>query len=38
MDTAGATNGQTKVIREGDNGVAYSWNAREYKWDKVCPF
>ncbi|PKU69435.1 phospholipase A-2-activating protein [Dendrobium catenatum] len=31
----GMTNGQTKVIRDGDNGVAYSWNAEEYKWDKI---
>ncbi|KAI5056625.1 hypothetical protein GOP47_0028443 [Adiantum capillus-veneris] len=31
----GTKNGQTKVIREGDNGVAYSWNAKEYNWDKI---
>lgn len=31
----GTSDGQTKVIREGDNGVAYSWNMREQKWDKI---
>eukprot|EP00250_Pteridium_aquilinum_P008027 c17609_g2_i1 orf=92-2383(+) len=31
----GTKNGQTKIIREGDSGVAYSWNAKEYMWDKV---
>lgn len=31
----GTKNGQTKIIREGDNGVAYSWNAKEFQWDKV---
>ncbi|GMH13428.1 hypothetical protein Nepgr_015269 [Nepenthes gracilis] len=31
----GTSDGQTKVVREGDNGVAYAWNAREYKWDKI---
>ncbi|KAG0497157.1 hypothetical protein HPP92_001848 [Vanilla planifolia] len=35
LQAPGATDGQTKVVREGDNGVAYSWNAREYKWDKI---
>lgn len=35
MATLGTADGQTKVVREGDNGVAYSWNAREYKWDKI---
>ena len=32
---SGTSDGQTKVVREGDNGVAYSWNLREQKWDKV---
>lgn len=32
---SGTADGQTKVIREGDNGVAYSWNMREQQWDKV---
>ncbi|CAJ1933456.1 unnamed protein product [Sphenostylis stenocarpa] len=31
----GTTDGQTKVVREGDNGVAYGWNMREHKWDKI---
>ncbi|KAL2328929.1 hypothetical protein Fmac_022356 [Flemingia macrophylla] len=31
----GTTNGQTKVVREGDNGVAYGWNMKEQKWDKI---
>ncbi|KAF8405163.1 hypothetical protein HHK36_010062 [Tetracentron sinense] len=25
----------TKVVREGDNGVAYSWNSTDQKWDKI---
>lgn len=33
---AGSADGQTLVVREGGNGVAYSWNSREQKWDKVC--
>jgi phospholipase A-2-activating protein len=32
---AGAKDGQTRIVREGDSGVAYSWNAKEYKWDKI---
>lgn len=32
---SGTNDGQTKVVREGDNGVAYSWNSRDQKWDKV---
>lgn len=32
---SGTHDGQTAVIREGDNGVAYSWNSKESKWDKV---
>ncbi|XP_052733589.1 uncharacterized protein LOC108340503 isoform X2 [Vigna angularis] len=31
----GTTDGQTKIVREGDNGVAYGWNKREQKWDKI---
>lgn len=31
----GTSDGQTKVVREGDNGVAYAWNMAEQKWDKV---
>ncbi|OVA18644.1 WD40 repeat [Macleaya cordata] len=31
----GTADGQTKVVREGDNGVAYSWNSRDQKWDKI---
>ncbi|KAK9108785.1 hypothetical protein Sjap_016845 [Stephania japonica] len=31
----GDTDGQTKVVREGDNGFAYAWNLREQKWDKI---
>ncbi|XP_075492671.1 uncharacterized protein LOC142530750 [Primulina tabacum] len=31
----GNSDGQTKVIREGDNGVAYAWNMREQRWDKI---
>ncbi|XP_057788250.1 uncharacterized protein LOC131005346 [Salvia miltiorrhiza] len=35
LKTPGSTDGQTKVVREGDNGVAYAWNMREQKWDKI---
>ncbi|CAI9104464.1 OLC1v1003135C2 [Oldenlandia corymbosa var. corymbosa] len=35
LQTPGTSDGQTKVVREGDNGVAYAWNAKEYKWDKI---
>lgn len=35
IQLSGTSDGQTKVIREGDNGVAYAWNMREQKWDKV---
>ncbi|KAL3814160.1 hypothetical protein ACJIZ3_015428 [Penstemon smallii] len=35
LKTPGTSNGQTKVVREGDNGVAYAWNMKEYKWDKI---
>ncbi|KAL6209650.1 hypothetical protein ACLB2K_020590 [Fragaria x ananassa] len=31
----GTSDGQTKIVREGDNGVAYAWNVREQKWDKI---
>ncbi|KAI3446071.1 hypothetical protein Pfo_002736 [Paulownia fortunei] len=35
LKTPGSSDGQTKVVREGDNGVAYAWNMREQKWDKI---
>ncbi|XP_021738565.1 phospholipase A-2-activating protein-like [Chenopodium quinoa] len=35
LQVPGTSDGQTKVVREGDNGVAYSWNMKEYKWDKI---
>ncbi|GAB2250396.1 hypothetical protein Droror1_Dr00016646 [Drosera rotundifolia] len=35
LKTPGTSDGQTKIVREGDNGVAYAWNAKEYKWDKI---
>ncbi|KAJ0963346.1 hypothetical protein J5N97_028468 [Dioscorea zingiberensis] len=35
LQIPGTSDGQTKVIREGDNGVAYSWNFRDHKWDKI---
>ncbi|KAL9174046.1 hypothetical protein ABFS82_02G026600 [Erythranthe guttata] len=35
LKTPGNSDGQTKVVREGDNGVAYAWNMREQKWDKI---
>ncbi|XP_057964226.1 uncharacterized protein LOC131155245 isoform X2 [Malania oleifera] len=35
LQIPGTSDGQTKVVREGDNGVAYAWNMREQKWDKI---
>ncbi|CAK9140681.1 unnamed protein product [Ilex paraguariensis] len=35
LQIPGTTDGQTKVVREGDNGVAYVWDLREQKWDKI---
>ncbi|GMP38057.1 hypothetical protein CsSME_00009465 [Camellia sinensis var. sinensis] len=37
LQVPGTRDGQTKVVREGDNGVAYSWNMKEQQWDKVFP-
>ncbi|KAK6946202.1 WD40 repeat [Dillenia turbinata] len=34
LQIRGTSDGQTKVVREGDNGVAYAWNMSEQKWDK----
>ncbi|EPS70347.1 hypothetical protein M569_04408, partial [Genlisea aurea] len=35
LKVPGTSDGQTKVVREGDNGVAYAWNMKEVKWDKI---
>ncbi|KAM7479274.1 hypothetical protein LguiA_027487 [Lonicera macranthoides] len=35
LQIPGTSDGQTKVVREGDNGVAYAWNMREHNWDKI---
>ncbi|TYJ40576.1 hypothetical protein E1A91_A04G150000v1 [Gossypium mustelinum] len=35
LQIPGTSDGQTKIVREGNNGVAYSWNMREQKWDKI---
>ncbi|KAL9418058.1 hypothetical protein AB3S75_040964 [Citrus x aurantiifolia] len=35
LQIPGTSAGQTKVVREGDNGVAYSWDMKEQKWDKL---
>ncbi|KAK9942355.1 hypothetical protein M0R45_008025 [Rubus argutus] len=35
LQIPGTSDGQTKIVREGDNGVAYAWNIREQKWDKI---
>ncbi|KAJ7001199.1 phospholipase A-2-activating protein-like [Populus alba x Populus x berolinensis] len=35
LQIPGTSDGQTKIVREGDNGVAYAWNLREQKWDKI---
>ncbi|KAG0631249.1 hypothetical protein M758_1G238100 [Ceratodon purpureus] len=35
LEEPGTKNGQTRIVREGTSGVAYSWNLNEYKWEKV---
>ncbi|XP_071729987.1 uncharacterized protein [Rutidosis leptorrhynchoides] len=35
LQVPGTKDGQTMVVREGDNGVAYAWNMIEQKWDKI---
>lgn len=35
LQEPGKKDGQHKVIREGDAGIAYSWNAKEYNWEKI---
>ncbi|XP_071736773.1 uncharacterized protein [Rutidosis leptorrhynchoides] len=35
LQVPGTKDGQTIVVREGDNGVAYAWNMKEQKWDKI---
>uniref|UniRef100_A0A0E0LGL7 Phospholipase A-2-activating protein n=1 Tax=Oryza punctata TaxID=4537 RepID=A0A0E0LGL7_ORYPU len=35
LQVPGNSDGQTLIVREGDNGVAYSWNSKELKWDKI---
>ncbi|KAK9286934.1 hypothetical protein L1049_015342 [Liquidambar formosana] len=35
LQIPGTSDGQTKVVREGDNGVAYAWNLIDQKWDKI---
>ncbi|KAK3023019.1 hypothetical protein RJ639_045013 [Escallonia herrerae] len=35
LQIPGTSDGQTKVVREGDNGVAYAWNMIEHNWDKI---
>ncbi|XP_047315801.1 phospholipase A-2-activating protein [Impatiens glandulifera] len=35
LNVPGTSDGETKVIREGDNGMAYGWNMREQRWDKI---
>ncbi|KAL4581254.1 hypothetical protein LXL04_017464 [Taraxacum kok-saghyz] len=35
LQNPGTKDGQTLIVREGDNGVAYAWNMKEQKWDKI---
>ncbi|XAR59520.1 hypothetical protein NMG60_11015381 [Bertholletia excelsa] len=35
LQVPGTSDGQTKVVREGDNGVAYAWCLKEQRWDKI---
>ncbi|XP_024959190.1 phospholipase A-2-activating protein [Cynara cardunculus var. scolymus] len=35
LQVPGTKDGQTMVVREGDNGVAYAWNMKEQMWDKI---
>nr|KAJ0197799.1 hypothetical protein LSAT_V11C700355960 [Lactuca sativa] len=34
LQVPGTKDGQTIVVREGDNGVAYAWNRQNQTWDK----
>ncbi|CAH1444316.1 unnamed protein product [Lactuca virosa] len=35
LQVPGTKYGQTIVVREGDNGVAYAWNRHNQTWDKI---
>ncbi|KAK9077301.1 hypothetical protein SSX86_005638 [Deinandra increscens subsp. villosa] len=35
LQVPGTKDGQTLIVREGDNGVAYAWNMKEQQWDKI---
>ncbi|CAH1444875.1 unnamed protein product [Lactuca virosa] len=35
LQVPGTKDGQTIVVREGDNGVAYAWNMQNQTWDKI---
>jgi len=35
LQTPGAKDGQTVVVREGGAGVAYSWNTTAAKWERI---
>ena len=35
LDVEGTRDGQTKVVREGTEGVAYQWSTAEARWVKV---
>jgi len=35
LKSPGSHDGQVKVVREGETGVAYSWNEASNSWDKI---
>ncbi|KAJ7560244.1 hypothetical protein O6H91_04G119700 [Diphasiastrum complanatum] len=35
LQQPGINEGQTKIVREGDTAVAYSWNKKDFKWEKI---
>nr|KAJ0187166.1 hypothetical protein LSAT_V11C900493580 [Lactuca sativa] len=35
LQVPGTKDGQTIVVCEGDNGVAYAWNRQNQTWDKI---
>jgi len=35
LEAPGASDGQTRVVREGDKALAYSWSAASGKWEAI---
>ncbi|GBG59102.1 hypothetical protein CBR_g24445 [Chara braunii] len=35
LEQPGKKDGQTRIVREGGVGIAYTWSEKEYKWEKI---